>query len=181
MRIAILVLLLSLAACARRPATLNLEPGTRLSLIPVAELPARTYIQDFEIINDKGVFRFSGLVEQEGNRLALVGLTPVGNRGFSVVWEGETATTERLPYYRLPLKAEVLLTVWQLMFLEPDDLKPHLAAAMIDLEVTGEQRFFRSDGQTLARAFSDDATNLIFQNRRNTLNIRVTTRAIEAY
>ena len=79
--------------------------------------------QRFEIVKGGKPFKFQGFAELEGNRLAIVGLTPVGNRGFSAVFENRTVEMDTMAFYRLPIKAKALLAGYQMMYGAASDLE----------------------------------------------------------
>jgi len=129
-------------ACAPRGGVVRAPMGAG-ACYPLAELeaamPSLAAAQHFKIEKRNREFQFQGFVELEPNRLAMVGLTPLGSHGFSLVWEHGELAFERLPFYRLPLRSRELLAAYQWMYWS----KPLLERALDGSGISFEEQFDR--------------------------------------
>jgi hypothetical protein len=113
-----LLLTALLSACASAPAPENrayLTPGTSL-LLPPPEREQPLYRQQLLSAHSKGgEHQLLTVLEADGHKLTLVGLTPSGIRLFRVSYEGEVIRTEQLSNLlggaALPPVAQVLADV----------------------------------------------------------------------
>lgn len=150
----LMIALLTLSCAATRQPRLSLPNGGWLELTVPGPMPTgQALTQHFLIERGQTRFEFEGQVELEPQRLTLIGLTPVGSRGFAADWRQAHLSYDHLPFYRLPLSATELLGAWQLAFLAPTDLAPALAQAGAELVEPAEgQRIFNRHGQIWAQA-----------------------------
>jgi len=149
------LLILLCSGCAGRRVALHMGHGARLPISDMGELArGRACVQRFEYRRGTRQFNFNGHAELERQRLALVGLTPLGSRGFAASYERGVFRYEHLPFYRLPLEARELLAAYQLIFLSERDLQPSLERAglhLIESTDAAPGRELWSDKRLLAR------------------------------
>ncbi|CAM2070729.1 DUF3261 domain-containing protein [Sulfidibacter corallicola] len=136
--------LLCLSGCAVKrdtSARVRLDRGAKIDLStfegfgePFAGLQ-RMVIQP----NSGDPFRMQLAVEVEGDRHALVGLTPIGNRAFSIVLEEGRLRYEALPFFRLPVPARELLGCWVLAHYPEEALRAEALSAKWTLETLAEE------------------------------------------
>lgn len=125
-----LLLTALLCACASQPAPENrayLTPGTSLQL-PPPERAQPLYRQQLLSAHSKGGdHQLLTVLEADGHKLTLVGLTPSGIRLFRVSYEGEAIHTEQLSNLlggaALPpvaqVLADVMLSYWPIVTWQP--------------------------------------------------------------
>ena len=146
-----------LAGCGAKK-TVRLAPGLQMDVLLMSGLTeAKAMVQSFTIERGDTTFRFDGLVEVEPGRLAMVGLTPVGTRGFAAVWENGVYSFERLPYYRLPVPPRELLLMHQLAFLPKTLVLESLPAGVTLEEADGKRRLNRGDERLVVISYSQGA------------------------
>lgn len=126
----LLLIVAGLSGCASRPAPENrafLAPGTSL-LLPAPTLTRPLYRQQLLSASSKeGQHQLLTVLEADGHRLTLVGLTPSGIRLFKVSYDGEQISGERLSSLlggaALPpvsqVLADVMLSYWPLAAWQP--------------------------------------------------------------
>ncbi len=122
---------------------MRLARGLRLTPLEMSDAVPAQAISIRSIIRRNGTpFRFDAFSEQEPGRLALVGMTPLGTRGFSAVWEGGRFDYDHLPFYKLPIPAQELILAYQLIYLPASVLTAQLQKHGVSLEEgTGLRRF----------------------------------------
>lgn len=170
----LLPLLLMFSACSlHRTGVANL-PNTLHKQKPL-------YLtQRFEIVKGGKPFKFQGFAEFEGHRLAIVGLTPVGNRGFSAVYEGGQSSLDKMAFYRLPIKAEQLLGAYQIIYAGTEDLQ---ALGFSVIEKDRQRKILRGTRLVAQVTYSHDdpyqgVANLSHISQQFTLAIQ--TQAVES-
>lgn len=126
----LLLIVAGLSGCASRPEPENrafLAPGTSL-LLPAPTLARPLYRQQLLSASSKeGQHQLLTVLEADGHRLTLVGLTPSGIRLFKVSYDGEKIGSERLSSLlggaALPpvsqVLADVMLSYWPLAAWQP--------------------------------------------------------------
>lgn len=126
----LLLIVAGLSGCASRPEPENrafLAPGTSL-LLPAPTLARPLYRQQLLSASSKeGQHQLLTVLEADGHRLTLVGLTPSGIRLFKVSYDGEKISGERLSSLlggaALPpvsqVLADVMLSYWPLAAWQP--------------------------------------------------------------
>lgn len=170
MRYFVLISLLCLS-CSKRP--LNQQ----------VDVEAKTYIQYMEIIHRGKETRFQAVVEQEPHRLVIVGMTPMGTKGFAATYENGEVHLDKLTGFPLPVDAEELLDAFQLIFLPEAMLKAGLPQGY-RVEETSEKREIYK-GNQLHVSISYEAkgglsgTSTLF-HARDLYRIKVTTLEVEA-
>ncbi len=181
----LLVALLTLGCAAARQPRLSLPNGGWLDLTVPGPMPAgQALTQHFRIDRGRTRFEFEGQVELEPQRLTLIGLTPLGSRGFSADWSQARLSYDHLPFYNLPLSATELLGAWQMAFMAPTELGPALAKAEAELVESADGRLFKRHGQIWAQVrtqttASGALTQIDWLARG--FRLTITTRASETY
>lgn len=153
----------SLTFCvAHQTSRAKLGAGVYFGDTAILDIPqGKSYVQHFEIIRAGKSFHFNGYVELEKNRLAIVGLTPVGSRSFAAVLENGDFSYEKLPFYKLPISPRALLAVWQLAFLTTAQLEPALEEASLELHKTASGRQINHQGRIVLRVTHSQRTTTI--------------------
>ena len=146
-------LLLGCAARSAKPRA-SLGPGICAPLAaPETGGTSTVARQHFEYEKQGKLFRFQAVAELEADRTALVGLTPVGSRAFSVVFQNGALAFEKLPFYPMPLRPRALLAYYQLMFWPLASLEAHLEGEGIrvveTMDPVHQRRFFHRDRELI--------------------------------
>jgi hypothetical protein len=184
-----LFFLLGLPACAPRSAK---QVARMQSDVPwpvnavIADLPAKTAMHHITLKRGNREFRFEATVETEPNYQAMVGMTPVGTVGFSMASEGAEVTFERIPFYKLPIRPERILTAYQWTFLDADILQPHLAALGLTLTEEDPQiREIRNKNERVAiiryEAPDKYKGTAVFEQPQHKIKIHFLTRSVERF
>jgi len=140
-------------ACAPpKSGSLRLPSGPRLTPLAMTDaVPARALSMHMEIQRDGVPFHFDAFSEQEPGRLALVGMTPLGTRGFSAIWAAGRFDYEHLPFYKLPIPAQELVLAYQLIYFPAALLSAELQQHALTLEETDGLRSLHYRGRPLVR------------------------------
>ncbi|WP_083700392.1 DUF3261 domain-containing protein [Shewanella sp. UCD-KL12] len=70
-------------------------------------------------------------VELDANSLTLVGLAPLGQALFTLIYDGETLTSEQSSLLGSEFKAEYLLALMQLIYWPEESVNAHLQGAIL--------------------------------------------------
>lgn len=152
----ILVLIGCLTACSPSLKTkdLSFAKGVRVDLPPVGafEHPIGATHQ-LEVQNLGQVYRFPAQVEIEKDSVVIVGLTPVGSRAFSLVYDGSTMTYDAIPFFNLPLEPDDFLLAYILAVWPKDVLAENLQHQGLRLAKAEKYWHIYRDEQPLVRYF----------------------------
>lgn len=122
-----LCLISLLGACSPIKKELILGGGARTSLMPPSTSPKLLMSRhQATLIQGKQELRFEAVLEYSQEETVLVGLTPFGNRAFSIIWDGNQIKFEKMPFYPLNIEPAYLLSAFQLAFYPSENLKNHL-------------------------------------------------------
>lgn len=149
-------------------------------------LPNQIGMHHIELHKNERSFRFDAMVEMEANHQVMVGMTPVGTVGFTLKSDAQKIEFERIPFYKLPIRPEIILTAYHWTFLEVTTLEPFLRSQGLSLEEPDKKtRLIRLADETIAtihyesnNKFQGTAT---YQQPKQKIRIRFLTRSLETY
>jgi len=178
-----LLALLLLAGCGPLKTTVSLGSRAHFPLITQSGSSPIAAVQHFRIENRGRVLQFNGFAEIEPERWAIVGLTPMESRGFSVTWDSGELLFEHLPFYKLPIKPGHFMADYQMMFMAEDLLRTHLEAAGLELRVEGLlRRIYKGKTEVVRINYQEQDPmkgKVLLRNLRRNHVVIISTRQIE--
>lgn len=115
-----------LAACATGPCP-SLAPQLEYCLQPPAAVPPVVSLQLVEVRQGGQSETMLVQIEGDGRRLAVVGMSPIGQTVVSATWDGDTVTVQATPPSLGPGPA-AMLAVAQFGLVPPELLRPGFAS-----------------------------------------------------
>lgn len=149
-QVVIAVLLVFLGGCALKNNTgpdLHRRRGQRLVWHVAANaMPVISVFHGTEISQNGAVrFRYQGVYENNHNALVLVGLTPLGTRAFALTLDANGRQFEKLPFYRMPIRAEDQLFYWAVATLPLAELQKGLIGLSLTESPPGRRLLKRGE------------------------------------
>lgn len=187
--VSIMLLSLLLTCCAPRSARPLAKMGShvRWPVLAVSQkLPSQVGMHHVTLRKKGREFRFEATVEMEPNHQAMIGMTPVGTLGFSLQADATSVQFERIPFYKIIVRPEELLTAYQWTFLDEQTLGKTLAENGLKLiKPNGQTRIILQGDETIATIEYESkhitTGTAVFQQPDRQLSIHFLTRSIQRF
>lgn len=158
--VASLALCLLCLSCAPRTAKpiATIDRNIDWPVLAIApDLPAQVGMHYVTLRKGQKTFRFEATIEMEPNHQAMVGMTPVGTIGFTMKSDTNTIEFERIPFYKMPIRPEQILTAYHWTFLDEAILEPHLRKLGLTIKHPDPKtRIIQSAGESIATISYED-------------------------
>lgn len=185
----LIILSLFLTCCAPRTAKpiAKMDRQVRWPVLALSQnLPSQVGMHHITLKKDGREFRFETTVEMEPNHQAMVGMTPVGTVGFSLQADATSIQFERIPFYKLILRPEEILTAYQWTFLDRAVLSNTLAETGLRLREPDDQtREIIRGNETIATIEYESkdigAGTAVFKQPERQLSIHFLTRSLQRF
>jgi hypothetical protein len=128
----------------------------RMSLFPPSMLQERRAASQILTTNFRGkAMKMYMQVEVDESRMAIVGLTPIGVRLYSLLWDGKKVSYKPQPFFRAPIQPVYVLADFQLTFMPLATLQSALQPKGLSVSETTHkgklERHFRSQNKLVIR------------------------------